>query len=291
VLEVAEIFDGKSMGAQLRAVVTEGVRDFVARTGRRPGLDVIVVGDDAASQVYVRNKAKACEEAGMRGDVHRLPATTSQEQLLALVRALSVRDDVDGILVQLPLPKHINEAEVLVAIDPARDVDGFHPMNAGALFTGKETLVPCTPLGCMRMLEHTRIPLDGARAVVVGRSNIVGKPMALLLLQRGATVTIAHSRTRELGALCAEADVLVVAVGKQAMVRGEWIKRGAVVIDVGINRTADGKLVGDVRFEEARERASWITPVPGGVGPMTIACLLENTLRAAVMRNVASQKG
>jgi methylenetetrahydrofolate dehydrogenase (NADP+) / methenyltetrahydrofolate cyclohydrolase len=291
VLEVAEIFDGKSMGAQLRAVVTEGVRDFVARTGRRPGLDVIVVGDDAASQVYVRNKAKACEEAGMRGDVHRLPATTSQEQLLALVRALSVRDDVDGILVQLPLPKHINEAEVLVAIDPARDVDGFHPMNAGALFTGKETLVPCTPLGCMRMLEHTRIPLDGARAVVVGRSNIVGKPMALLLLQRGATVTIAHSRTRELGALCAEADVLVVAVGKQAMVRGEWIKRGAVVIDVGINRTVDGKLVGDVRFEEARERASWITPVPGGVGPMTIACLLENTLRAAVMRNVASQKG
>jgi methylenetetrahydrofolate dehydrogenase (NADP+)/methenyltetrahydrofolate cyclohydrolase len=234
--------------------------------------------------VYVRNTAKACDEAGMRGAVHRLPATVTQRELLARVGELGARDDVDGILVQLPLPRHIDESAVLEAIDPARDVDGFHPYNAGALLAGRPTLVPCTPLGCMRMLEHAGVSLDGARAVVIGRSNIVGKPMALLLLAKNATVTIAHSRTRDLAARCAEADVLVAAVGRAGLVRGDWVKPGAAVIDVGINRTAEGKLTGDVNFEEARERASWITPVPGGVGPMTIACLLENTLRAAWRR-------
>jgi methylenetetrahydrofolate dehydrogenase (NADP+)/methenyltetrahydrofolate cyclohydrolase len=242
------------------------------------------LGDDAASQVYVRNKARACEEAGMRGEVHRLAATTTQAELVALVRALGARDDVDGILVQLPLPKHIDEAAVLDAVDASKDVDGFHPLNGGALLAGAPTLVPCTPLGCMRLLDHTGVALEGARAVVIGRSNIVGKPMALLLLQRSATVTIAHSRTRDLARLCAEADVLVAAVGRPRLVRGDWVKPGAAVIDVGINRDAEGKLVGDVAFDEVIERAAWVTPVPGGVGPMTIACLLENTLRAAWRR-------
>ena len=281
---MAELLDGKAIAAALRARVAGRVGDFVARTGRRPGLDVVLAGDDAASQVYVRNKARACEEAGMRGEVHRLPATVTEQELLARVRALGARDDVDGILVQLPLPKHIDESAVLEAVDPGRDVDGFHPYNAGALLAGRPTLVPCTPLGCMRMLEHAKVPLDGARAVVIGRSNIVGKPMALLLLAKNATVTIAHSRTRDLAARCAEADVLVAAVGRAGLVRGDWVKPGAVVIDVGINRSAEGKLTGDVNFEEARVKASWITPVPGGVGPMTIACLLENTLRAAWRR-------
>jgi methylenetetrahydrofolate dehydrogenase (NADP+)/methenyltetrahydrofolate cyclohydrolase len=281
---MAELLDGKAIAAALRARVGERGRDFVARTGRRPGLDVLLAGDDAASQVYVRNKARACEEAGMRGAVHRLPATVTQQELLARVGELGARADVDGILVQLPLPKHIDESAVLEAVDPARDVDGFHPYNAGALLAGRPTLVPCTPLGCMRMLEHAKVSLDGARAVVIGRSNIVGKPMALLLLAKNATVTIAHSRTRDLAARCAEADVLVAAVGRAGLVRGDWVKPGAVVIDVGINRTPEGRLTGDVNFDEVRERASWITPVPGGVGPMTIACLLENTLRAAWRR-------
>ncbi len=281
---MAEILDGKAIGAALRQRVAEAARAFEARAGRRAGLDVVLVGDDAASQVYVRNKARACEEAGLRGEVHRLPADTTQQELLGRVASLCAREDVDGVLVQLPLPKHLDETAVLDAIDPARDVDGFHPVNAGRLLAGRPALVPCTPMGCMRLLDHAKVPLDGARAVVVGRSNIVGKPMALLLLQRSATVTVAHSRTRDLGALCATADVLVAAVGRAGLVRGEWVKPGAAVIDVGINRGADGKLTGDVCFEEARARAGWITPVPGGVGPMTIACLLENTLRAAWAR-------
>jgi methylenetetrahydrofolate dehydrogenase (NADP+)/methenyltetrahydrofolate cyclohydrolase len=200
------------------------------------------------------------------------------------VQTLGARDDVDGILVQLPLPAPLDETAVLHAIDPRKDVDGFHPLNAGALLTGTPGLLPCTPLGCIRLLDHVGIPLEGARAVVLGRSNIVGKPMALLLLRRHATVTIAHSRTRDLPRLCAEADVLVAAVGRAGMIRGTWIKPGATVIDVGINRRDDGQLVGDVAFEEALERAAWVTPVPGGVGPMTIACLLENTVRAAWQR-------
>ncbi len=281
---MGQAIDGKAVAAALRGRVGVAAADFAARAGRRPGLDVVLVGDDAASQVYVRNKARACEEAGMRGEVHRLPATTSQAELVALVRALGGREDVDGILVQLPLPKHIDEAAVLGAVDPAKDVDGFHPLNGGALLAGAPTLVPCTPLGCMRLLDHAGVALEGARAVVIGRSNIVGKPMALLLLQRSATVTIAHSRTRELARLCAEADVLVAAVGRPRLVRGEWVKPGAAVLDVGINRDAAGKLVGDVAFDEAIARAAWVTPVPGGVGPMTIACLLENTLRAAWRR-------
>jgi len=281
---MGQSIDGKAVAAALRQRVGAAAAGFTARVGRRAGLDVVLVGDDPASQVYVRNKARACEEAGMRGEVHRLAASTTQAELVALVRALGARDDVDGILVQLPLPKHIDEAAVLDAVDASKDVDGFHPLNGGALLAGAPTLVPCTPLGCMRLLDHAGVALEGARAVVIGRSNIVGKPMALLLLQRSATVTIAHSRTRDLARLCAEADVLVAAVGRPRLVRGDWVKPGAAVIDVGINRDAEGKLVGDVAFDEVIERAAWVTPVPGGVGPMTIACLLENTLRAAWRR-------
>ncbi len=281
---MGEILDGKAIGAALRARVAEAAARFTERAGRRPGLDVVLVGEDPASQVYVRNKARACEEAGMRGEVHRLPEATSQAELLSRVEDLCARDDVDGVLVQLPLPKHIDERAVIEALDPRRDVDGFHPANAGALFAGRPSLVPCTPLGCVRLLEHAGVELRGARALVVGRSNIVGKPMAMLLMQRDATVTVAHSRSRDLAGLCAEADVLVAAVGRAEMIQGAWVKPGATVIDVGINRGADGKLVGDVAFAAARERAAWITPVPGGVGPMTIACLLENTVRAAWSR-------
>jgi methylenetetrahydrofolate dehydrogenase (NADP+)/methenyltetrahydrofolate cyclohydrolase len=281
---MGDILDGKSIGASLRGRLAEVARRFEARAGRRAGLEVVLVGDDAASQVYVRNKARACEEAGLRGAVHRLPPSTTQAELLTCVTSLCARSDVDGVLVQLPLPKHIDETAVLEAMDPTRDVDGFHPRNAALLLEGRPQLVPCTPLGCLRLLDHAGVDLEGARAVVLGRSNIVGKPMALLLLQRNATVTLAHSRTRALDALCAEADVLVAAVGRPGLVRGTWIKPGATVIDVGINRLPDGSLTGDVRFDEARERARWITPVPGGVGPMTIACLLENTLRAAWTR-------
>jgi methylenetetrahydrofolate dehydrogenase (NADP+)/methenyltetrahydrofolate cyclohydrolase len=281
---MGQAIDGKAVAAALRQRVAAAAAGFAARAGRPAGLDVVLVGDDPASQVYVRNKARACEEAGMRGEVHRLPADTTQAALVALVRALGAREDVDGILVQLPLPKHVDEAAVLDAVDPRKDVDGFHPLNGGALLAGAPGLVPCTPLGCMRLLDHAGVALEGARAVVVGRSNIVGKPMALLLLQRNATVTVAHSRTRDLAKLCAEADVLVAAVGRARMVRGDWVKPGAAVIDVGINRGADGKLVGDVAYDEALARAAWVTPVPGGVGPMTIACLLENTLRAAWLR-------
>lgn len=283
-MRVGEILDGKAIGEALRATVALQVTLFVGEIARKPGLDVILVGEDPASSVYVRNKAKACEAAGMRGALHQLPASTTEQELLALIEKLNADDTVDGILVQLPLPKHIHTDRVLDAVDPRKDVDGFHPLNAGLLFEGRGNLVPCTPWGCMRLIERTGRSLDGANAVVIGRSNIVGKPAAMLLLQRNATVTIAHSKTANLQAVCAAADVLVAAVGRAEMVRGSWVKEGAIVLDVGINRNAEGKLVGDVCFAEARERASWITPVPGGVGPMTIACLLENTLRAAWAR-------
>lgn len=283
-MRVGEVIDGAAVAKALRAKVAEAAAVFAARAGRRAGLDVVLVGDDPASQVYVSNKAKACEAAGMRGEVHRLPADTSQAALLQKLQELQARDDVDGLLVQLPLPRHIDERAVLDVMDPARDVDGFHALNAGALFSGREGLVPCTPTGCMKLLDHAGVALEGARALVIGRSNIVGKPMAMLLLARSATVTIAHSRTRDLAALCAESDVVVAAVGRAGFVQGSWIKPGAAVIDVGINRDAQGKLCGDVDFAAARERAGWITPVPGGVGPMTIACLLENTVRAAWAR-------
>ncbi len=281
---MANVIDGKAVAAALRLRVAAAAADFAARAGRRAGLDVVLVGEDAASQVYVRNKGKACEEAGMRSAIHRLPADVSQPELTALLDGLMADDAVDGVLVQLPLPKHLDEQAVLDRVVPEKDVDGFHPSNVGALWQGREGLVPCTPWGCMRLLETTGVKLEGARAVVIGRSNIVGKPMAALLLQRSATVTVAHSKTKDLAALCASADVLVAAVGRAKMVGADWVKPGAVVIDVGINRTAEGKLVGDVDYDAVAGHAGAITPVPGGVGPMTIACLLENTLRAAWRR-------
>jgi methylenetetrahydrofolate dehydrogenase (NADP+)/methenyltetrahydrofolate cyclohydrolase len=280
------VLDGKKLAETVRNEVRQGVQAFVANHGRAPGLDVILVGDDPASAVYVRNKEKASAEVGMRGTLRVLPASTSEADLVALVQRLNQDPGVDGILVQLPLPKGIDERQVLDAVDPRKDVDGFHPVNAGMLALGRPgALAPCTPSGCMRLLALAEAKLEGAHAVVVGRSNIVGKPMAQLLLAANATVTIAHSRTRDLPAVCKTADVLVVAVGRKEMVRGDWVKPGAVVIDVGMNRASlpDGKtkLYGDVAFDEAAQVASAITPVPGGVGPMTIATLLANTLEAA----------
>jgi methylenetetrahydrofolate dehydrogenase (NADP+)/methenyltetrahydrofolate cyclohydrolase len=284
----AQILDGKKLAETVRAEVRAGVDAFRAKHGRAPGLDVVLVGEDPASQVYTRNKEKASNEVGMRGRLHRLPATTSEADLLALLAQLNADDAIDGILVQLPLPKQITELRVLDALRPDKDVDGFHPINVGLLASGRPALVPCTPLGCMRLLKLAGVELKGARAVVVGRSNIVGKPVAQLLLAEHCTVTIAHSRTRDLPAVCREADILVAAVGKAEMIRGDWVKPGAVVIDVGINRVDAGegktRLVGDVAFDEAKERAGFLTPVPGGVGPLTIAFLLQNTLNAAMAR-------
>ncbi|MCC7426436.1 MAG: bifunctional methylenetetrahydrofolate dehydrogenase/methenyltetrahydrofolate cyclohydrolase FolD [Alphaproteobacteria bacterium] len=284
----ARIIDGKAVAASLRAEVAAGVAAFKAETGAVPGLAVVLVGEDAASQVYVRNKNKAAEGAGMRSETIRLPAHASEAALLDVVARLNADPGTDGILVQLPLPAQIREGAVIEAIDPAKDVDGFHPVNVGRLWLGQEALAPCTPTGVMRLLAASGTALRGAHAVVVGRSNIVGKPMAQLLLRADCTVTIAHSRTRDLPALARSADVLVAAVGRAEMVRGDWVKPGAAVIDVGINRVpgAAGKdrLVGDVHHAEAAAVAGAITPVPGGVGPMTIACLLENTLKAARAR-------
>ena len=275
------IIDGKAIAAKVRAEVAQAVKEIEARAGVTPGLALIRVGSDPASEVYVRGKVKACQETGMGGFEHILPEATPEEDLLALVRELNVNPHVHGVLVQLPLPKHISSEEVLDALAPQKDVDGFGPHNAGALFTGRQGLRPCTPLGIMRLLAESQTRLLGARALVVGRSNIVGKPVAMLLLERHATVTLAHSRTADLAAEVGAADVLVAAVGKAEMIRGAWVKKGATVIDVGINRNAAGKLVGDVEFPPAAERARAITPVPGGVGPMTIAYLLSNTIQAA----------
>jgi methylenetetrahydrofolate dehydrogenase (NADP+)/methenyltetrahydrofolate cyclohydrolase len=285
----ARILDGKKLAEVVRAEVRVGVDACRAEHGRAPGLDVVLVGDDPASAVYTRSKEKASNEVGMRGTLHVLPASTSEQELTALVARLNADAAVDGILVQLPLPRHIDERRVLDRVDPRKDVDGFHPFNAGLLALGRPgALVACTPSGCMRLLALAEAKLEGATAVVVGRSNIVGKPMALLLLGANATVTLAHSRTRDLPAVCRQADVLVAAVGKKEMIRGDWIKPGATVIDVGMNRAAlpDGKtkLYGDVAFDEAKEIAGAISPVPGGVGPMTIAMLLANTLEAARRR-------
>lgn len=282
---MAKIIDGKAFAAGLRARLAESVANLKSAHGLAPGLAVVLVGEDPASQVYVRNKARQTVEAGMRSYEHKLPDTTSQGELLSLIERLNRDDDVNGILVQLPLPAQIDDAAVINAIDPAKDVDGFHLHNVGLLATGSPGLVPCTPLGCLMLLKDQLSDLSGARAVVVGRSNIVGKPMASLLLASHCTVTIAHSRTRDLPAECRRADILVAAVGRPQMIRGDWIKPGATVIDVGINRVeaADGRhrLVGDVDFDSAAEVAGAITPVPGGVGPMTIACLLRNTIEAA----------
>ena len=289
---MATVLDGKKLAEQVRADVAKGVRDFVAAHGRAPGLEVVLVGEDPASQVYTRNKQKAAAETGIRGVLHTLPATTTTAEVLALLERLNGDETVDGILVQLPLPKHIEEQQVLDAVRADKDVDGFHPINAGLLASGRSGLVPCTPRGSMKLIALAGIDLAGKHAVVVGRSNIVGKPIAQLLLAANATVTIAHSRTNDLAAVCRTADVLVLAVGRPEMVRGDWVKPGATVIDVGINRIdapteADPKktrLGGDVAYAEAVAVAGAITPVPGGVGPMTIACLLENTLLAAKTR-------
>jgi methylenetetrahydrofolate dehydrogenase (NADP+)/methenyltetrahydrofolate cyclohydrolase len=281
----AAIIDGKAFAEGLRERVGALAADFTAKAERKAGLTVVLVGEDPASAVYVRSKGKATEAAGMKSDTIRLPAETGQEELLALVRRLNADDTVDGILVQLPLPKQIDEQTVIATIDPNKDVDGFHPVNAGRLATGLNGFVPCTPLGCLMLLKDRLGDLAGKEAVVIGRSNIVGKPMAQLLLGESCTVTIAHSKTRDLPNVVRRADIVVAAVGRPEMIKGDWIKPGAVVIDVGINRidAGDGKtrLVGDVAFDEAKDVAGAITPVPGGVGPMTIAVLLRNTLVAA----------
>ncbi|HEX8126734.1 MAG TPA: bifunctional methylenetetrahydrofolate dehydrogenase/methenyltetrahydrofolate cyclohydrolase FolD [Allosphingosinicella sp.] len=281
--------DGRAFAARLRERVAEAVPAFARAAGRAPGLAVVLVGEDPASQVYVRSKGRATEEAGMAGFEHRLPDSASQDALLALIARLNDDEAVDGILVQLPLPAGIDDKAVIEAIDPGKDVDGFHPINAGRLAIGEDGMVPCTPLGCLMLLKDRLGDMSGLEAVVIGRSNIVGKPMAQLLLTQNCTVTLAHSRTRDLAEVVRRADIVVAAVGRPEMVRGDWLKAGATVIDVGINRVpgeAGGKdrLVGDVDYAGASQVAAAITPVPGGVGPMTIAVLLRNTLVAAHSR-------
>ena len=287
----AQTIDGKAFSGKLVEKITTHVAELEAAHHFTPGLAVVLVGEDPASEVYVRNKAERTKSCGMRSIEHRLPTDTSQEALLALIEQMNKDNDIDGILVQLPLPEQIDDKAVIQAIAPEKDVDGFHVVNAGLLATGQQAIVPCTPYGCLMLLQDHFGDLSGLNAVVLGRSNIVGKPMAQLLLNANATVTIAHSRTRDLQAVCQRADILVAAVGRPEMVSGDWIKKGAVVIDVGINRIAapergEGKfrLTGDVDFASAAEKAAAITPVPGGVGPMTIACLLRNTLVAATRR-------
>jgi methylenetetrahydrofolate dehydrogenase (NADP+)/methenyltetrahydrofolate cyclohydrolase len=279
------VLDGRAVAQRLRTRIAARTAELAGQS-LVPGLAVVLVGDDPASQVYVASKTRQAEEAGIRHFDHRLPAATTTEQLIDLIVALNGCEDVHGILVQLPLPAHVDSAAVLAAIDPAKDVDGFHALNAGRLALGQPTTIPCTPLGCLILIRQATTELAGKQALVIGRSNIVGKPMAHLLLQSDCTVTIAHSRTRDLAALCRQAEILVAAIGRPRAIRGEWIRPGAVVIDVGINRVADetarSRLVGDVEYEKAAERASAITPVPGGVGPMTIACLLLNTVNAAI---------
>ena len=279
----AQILDGKALAAEIRSEVKTQVA-ALAEKGVSTALAVILVGDDSASQVYVRNKIKACADTGIRSLEFRMPAETTQQQLLAKIAELNADENVDGILVQLPLPKQINADAVISAIDPAKDVDGFHVANAGALVTGKQGFVPCTPFGVMRLIEKSGVDPRGKSAVIVGRSNIVGKPMALLLLAADATVTVAHSRTPDLGAVTRKADILVAAVGRAKLIKADMVKPGAVVIDVGMNRDENGKLCGDVDFSEVKAIAGSITPVPGGVGPMTIAMLMQNTALAAQMR-------
>jgi methylenetetrahydrofolate dehydrogenase (NADP+)/methenyltetrahydrofolate cyclohydrolase len=277
----ARIIDGKQCAERVRAETKMRAEAFAQRHGRKPGLDVVLVGDDPASHIYVNSKEKMSGQVGLRGLVHRMPASTSQRALIDKVAALNADPNVDGILVQLPLPKGLDAQAVVQSVDPRKDVDGLHPVNAGLLATGSPGLRSCTPSGCMRLIAETGLNLVGKRALVVGRSNLVGKPIAFMLLEQHATVTLAHSRTVDLAAHVAQADVLIAAVGVPELIKGDWIKPGAVVIDVGTNRLADKRLVGDVEFEVAKQRAGFITPVPGGVGPMTIAMLLQNTVEAA----------
>lgn len=278
---MAKIIDGKAISAQIRSEI----KDEIASSKLKPGLAVILVGDDPASAVYVRNKKKACEEVGIYSESYELPASTTQDELLSLIDKLNKKDDIHGILVQLPLPKQIDENAVILAIDPSKDVDAFHPYNVGRIMTGDYAYLPCTPAGVMMLLERSNISVSGKKCVVVGRSNIVGKPQAMLLLHANGTVTICHSRTADLAKECREADVLIVAIGKADFITGDMVKDGAVVIDVGMNRREDGKLTGDVDFASVEPKASYITPVPGGVGPMTITTLMKNTLTAAKTAN------
>lgn len=278
---MAQIIDGKAISRQVREEIAADVVRFKEKYDCAPGLAVIIVGSDPASQVYVRNKKKACEEVGFYSEGYELPESTTQEELIELVEKLNNDEKIHGILVQLPLPKHLNETEVLLKIKPEKDVDAFHPYNVGKIMIGNHDLLPCTPAGVMVLLEKSGIDITGKRCVVIGRSNIVGKPMAMLLLHANGTVTICHSKTQDLKAICREADVLVASIGKAEFVTADMVKDGAVVVDVGINRLDNGKLVGDVNFAEVEPKASYITPVPGGVGPMTITMLLKNTLTAA----------
>ncbi len=279
---MAKIIDGKKIAAETRADIAERAKVFAEAHGYAPGLAVIIVGEDPAAQVYVRNKKKACEDVGFYSQVYEMAAETTIEQLLARIEELKNDPKVHGILVQLPLPKHLDEKAVIAAIPPEKDVDAFHLLNTGKIMLGEYSFLPCTPAGVMKMLEHEQISVSGKECVVVGRSNIVGKPMAMLLLHANGTVTICHSRTKDLAEVTRRADILVVAIGKADFITGDMVKEGAVVIDVGMNRRADGKLTGDVDFASVEPKASAITPVPGGVGPMTITMLLENTLTAAV---------
>ena len=287
----ARILDGKSVSAEIRGQVKARVDAIRAAGGRAPGLAVVLVGENPASQVYVRNKRKACAEVGFHSELHELPAVTSQLELLELIDRLNADPRIDGILVQLPLPEHMDAETVTERILPTKDVDGFHPYNLGRLALRMPLLRPCTPQGIMTLLGRTGLPLEGLDAVIIGQSNIVGRPMALELLAARCTITVCHSRTRDLAEKVRGADVLVAALGRPAFVPGDWIKPGALVIDVGINRTQNGALVGDVDFHACAERAAWITPVPGGVGPMTIASLLENTLQAAELHQAETASG
>ena len=278
---MAMIIDGKAISAQIRAELAAETSQFKEENGFLPGLAVVIVGEDPASQVYVRNKRRACEEIGFYSEAYELPESTTQEELESLVDKLNEDPKIHGILVQLPLPRHLDETRVLLKIRPEKDVDAFHPYNVGKIMIGDYSFLPCTPAGVMALLERSGIEISGKKCVVIGRSNIVGKPMAMLLLHANGTVTICHSRTKDLAAVCREADILVVAIGKADFVGADMVKPGAVVIDVGMNRRADGKLTGDVNFAEVEPVASAITPVPGGVGPMTITMLMQNTLTAA----------
>ena len=281
---MAQIIDGKKISADIRAEIKREVEAIVARGERAPGLAVIIVGEDPASQVYVRNKKKGCEEVGFYSEVYEMPAETTQGELNALVDKLNRDEKIDGILCQLPLPKHLDENEVILRIDPKKDVDAFHPTNVGKIMIGDYSFLPCTPAGVMELLSRSGIEVSGKECVVVGRSNIVGKPQAMLLLHANGTVTVCHSRTRDLASVCRRADILIAAIGKADFFGADMVKEGAVVIDVGMNRRADGKLTGDVNFAEVEPKASFITPVPGGVGPMTITMLLKNTLTARKMK-------
>ena len=278
---MANIINGKEISAAIRAEIKEATERLVSESGVRPGLAVIIVGEDPASQVYVRNKKRACDEVGFYSESYELPESTTQDELNALVDRLNKDEKIHGILCQLPLPKHLDENEVIMRIDPKKDVDAFHPENVGKIMIGDYSFLPCTPAGVMALLERSGIDVCGKECVVVGRSNIVGKPQAMLLLHANGTVTICHSRTKNLAEVCRRADILVAAIGKADFFTGDMIKEGAVVIDVGMNRRADGKLTGDVDFASVEPKASYITPVPGGVGPMTITMLMQNTLTAA----------